>query len=89
MRSPSRPQTSELIAATTPATVKISPVTNAADCVGSMNCTNNGEIYSFHTGGANTLFGDGSVRLLRENISVGVMAALITRNGGEVINADY
>ena len=55
----------------------------------SMNCTNNGEIYSFHTGGANMLFGDGSVRLLRESTSVGVMAALISRNGGEVLPGDF
>jgi prepilin-type processing-associated H-X9-DG protein len=55
----------------------------------SMNCTNNGEIYSFHTGGANMLFGDGSVRLLRDSTSVGVMAALISRNGGEVLPGDF
>jgi prepilin-type N-terminal cleavage/methylation domain-containing protein/prepilin-type processing-associated H-X9-DG protein len=51
----------------------------------SMNCTNNGEIYSFHIGGANFLFGDGSVRFLNDRIKVGVMAALITRDGGEVL----
>jgi prepilin-type N-terminal cleavage/methylation domain-containing protein/prepilin-type processing-associated H-X9-DG protein len=55
----------------------------------SMNCTNNGEMYSFHTGGANVLFGDGSVRFLRQNLSVGVMAALITRDGGEVVSGDF
>jgi prepilin-type processing-associated H-X9-DG protein len=55
----------------------------------SINCTNNGEIYSFHTTGANALFGDGSVHFLHDNIKVGLMAALITRDGGEVFSLDY
>ena len=50
-----------------------------------MNCTNNGEMYSFHTSGANVVYGDGSVRFLRQNVAIGVMAALITRAGGEVL----
>jgi prepilin-type processing-associated H-X9-DG protein/prepilin-type N-terminal cleavage/methylation domain-containing protein len=55
-----------------------------------INCTNNKGIYSFHPGGANVLFADGSVRFLRESINIVTLAALATRNGGEVINdADY
>ncbi|MCI0458766.1 MAG: DUF1559 domain-containing protein [Gemmataceae bacterium] len=50
-----------------------------------MNCTNNHEVYSFHPGGANLLFGDGSVRFLHQQIGIRVMAALVTRAGGEVI----
>ncbi len=38
--------------------------------------------YSFHTSGLNTLFGDGSVRFLDEDIDIGVAAALVSRNGG-------
>src|SRR5262245_14525611 len=53
----------------------------------SMNCTNNGEVYSFHTGGANAVFADGSVHFLRESIDVRVLARLITRAGGEVVSA--
>ncbi len=52
------------------------------DCM--LNCTSSGEIYSFHTGGSNALFGDGSVRYLRQSIGGQVMAALGTRAGGEV-----
>jgi prepilin-type N-terminal cleavage/methylation domain-containing protein/prepilin-type processing-associated H-X9-DG protein len=44
-----------------------------------------GETYSFHTGGANALFGDGSVHFLSQSIDIVVYAALITRAGGEVI----
>ncbi len=45
--------------------------------------------YAFHTGGINALFGDGSVRFLRNSVSVQTFAALVTRNGGEVIGNDY
>jgi prepilin-type N-terminal cleavage/methylation domain-containing protein/prepilin-type processing-associated H-X9-DG protein len=48
-----------------------------------MNCTNNGEVYSFHTGGAYAAFADGSVSFLRESINIRVLARLITRAGGE------
>jgi prepilin-type N-terminal cleavage/methylation domain-containing protein/prepilin-type processing-associated H-X9-DG protein len=51
----------------------------------SMNCTNNGEVYGFHNGGATVVFADGSVRFLRENMSIRVLARLITRAGGEVV----
>jgi prepilin-type N-terminal cleavage/methylation domain-containing protein/prepilin-type processing-associated H-X9-DG protein len=54
----------------------------------SMNCTNNGEVYSFHTSGANAVFADGSVHFLRESMSIRVLARLITRAGGEVV-PDY
>jgi prepilin-type N-terminal cleavage/methylation domain-containing protein/prepilin-type processing-associated H-X9-DG protein len=52
-----------------------------------MNCTNNGEVYSLHTGGANAVFADGSVHFLRESINIRVLARLITRAGGEVVSA--
>jgi prepilin-type N-terminal cleavage/methylation domain-containing protein/prepilin-type processing-associated H-X9-DG protein len=45
--------------------------------------------YSFHTGGVNALFGDGSVHFIRSSVSVQTFGALITRNGGEVIGNDY
>ena len=41
-----------------------------------------------HTGGANGLMADGSVRFLRAGMSINVLAALCSRNGGEVVNAD-
>jgi prepilin-type processing-associated H-X9-DG protein len=53
-----------------------------------VNCTSDDEIYSFHTGGANGLFADGSVRFLKDNLSVRIVAGLVTRAGGEIISAD-
>ena len=44
-----------------------------------------GQIYGFHSGGVNALLGDGSVRFIRESIDIRTLAALVTRNGGEVI----
>ncbi|HET6574317.1 MAG TPA: DUF1559 domain-containing protein [Fimbriiglobus sp.] len=49
-----------------------------------INVSNVNGLYSFHTGGVQALRGDGSVQFLRESIAPGVLAALITRNGGEV-----
>ncbi len=43
---------------------------------------------SLHSGGFNTVFGDGSVRFIKNTIAVEVFRALITKAGGEVINAD-
>jgi prepilin-type N-terminal cleavage/methylation domain-containing protein/prepilin-type processing-associated H-X9-DG protein len=48
-----------------------------------LNCTNDHEVYSFHTGGANAVFADGTVRFLTVGMDIRVMAALITRAGGE------
>ncbi|WP_406698938.1 DUF1559 domain-containing protein [Singulisphaera sp. Ch08] len=52
------------------------------------NAGNNDEIFSYHSGGANVLMGDGSVRFLKESLSVVVLRGLITPKGGEVISSD-
>ena len=44
--------------------------------------------YSFHTGGANFGFADGSVRFLRDSTQLWTLAALTTRSGGEVVAND-
>jgi prepilin-type N-terminal cleavage/methylation domain-containing protein/prepilin-type processing-associated H-X9-DG protein len=55
-----------------------------------VNCTNDREVYSFHTGGANVVFADGSVHFLGESIDIRVFAVLVTRAGGEVVSgSDY
>ena len=45
-------------------------------------------MYSFHTGGANALLADGSVRFVRQTVPIRVLAALVTRAGGEVLGHD-
>ncbi|HTQ39125.1 MAG TPA: DUF1559 domain-containing protein [Pirellulales bacterium] len=47
------------------------------------------EMYSEHVSGANTLFGDGSVRFISMMINPYTWVALSTRNGGEAINENY
>jgi prepilin-type N-terminal cleavage/methylation domain-containing protein/prepilin-type processing-associated H-X9-DG protein len=51
-----------------------------------INCTNNREVYSFHIGGANVVFADGSVHFLQAGLSIRVFALLVTRAGGEVVS---
>jgi prepilin-type N-terminal cleavage/methylation domain-containing protein/prepilin-type processing-associated H-X9-DG protein len=49
-----------------------------------MQCYNGNEMYSFHTGGCNFLFADGSVHFISSSVSICVLAQLISRSGGEV-----
>jgi prepilin-type N-terminal cleavage/methylation domain-containing protein/prepilin-type processing-associated H-X9-DG protein len=53
-----------------------------------VNCTSDNELYSFHTGGINALFGDGSVHFVSDNDTATIIIGLITRGGGETIS-DY
>jgi prepilin-type processing-associated H-X9-DG protein len=43
-------------------------------------------LYSFHPGGTHVAFYDGSVHFLRESIETATMLALITREGGELVD---
>jgi prepilin-type N-terminal cleavage/methylation domain-containing protein/prepilin-type processing-associated H-X9-DG protein len=51
-----------------------------------MNCGNQDEIFSFHVGGCNFAFGDGSVRFENEAMSPQLFVALFTRAGGDIVN---
>ncbi len=44
-----------------------------------------GQAFSYHTGGAHFLLGDGSVRFVSENLSLAVWVSLLTRGNGEVV----
>ncbi|HLN29878.1 MAG TPA: DUF1559 domain-containing protein [Gemmataceae bacterium] len=46
----------------------------------------NGAIYAFHAGGANFLFADGSVHFIAQNIDIRILARLVTRAEGEVVD---
>jgi prepilin-type N-terminal cleavage/methylation domain-containing protein/prepilin-type processing-associated H-X9-DG protein len=50
-----------------------------------MNCTNDNEAYSFHTGSCHLLFGDGSVRIINDRVAKEVYAALSTRATGDIV----
>jgi prepilin-type N-terminal cleavage/methylation domain-containing protein/prepilin-type processing-associated H-X9-DG protein len=50
-----------------------------------VNCSNDNEIYSFHPGGANALMSDGSVTFLTASSPIEQIAALVSRNGYEVV----
>ncbi len=52
-------------------------------------CSNDSEIFAFHTGGSNVAFGDGSVRFVISGLTMNQMQALLSRAGGEVISFDY
>ncbi len=51
-----------------------------------VNCNNANQLYAFHSGGVNVGRCDGSVQFLRDSVAPGVLAALVTRSGGEVFN---
>jgi prepilin-type N-terminal cleavage/methylation domain-containing protein/prepilin-type processing-associated H-X9-DG protein len=48
----------------------------------------NEEPFSFHPGGVNALFGDGSVRFIKNTVNLVAFRGILTLNGGEVISAD-
>jgi prepilin-type N-terminal cleavage/methylation domain-containing protein/prepilin-type processing-associated H-X9-DG protein len=43
---------------------------------------------SFHPGGVNTLFGDGSVKFIKDSININTWWAIGTKNCGEVVSGD-
>ena len=64
---------------------------NAWEQVGSTTGNNagaNDELYSYHPGGVNVLFGDGSVRFVKDTVAITTLRALVTINGGETVSAD-
>jgi prepilin-type processing-associated H-X9-DG protein len=61
--------------------------TNAQPGPCAVNCTNDKEIFSFHTNGANVLFADGSVHFLKNDVPIRIVGRLITKAGGEAIGS--
>jgi prepilin-type N-terminal cleavage/methylation domain-containing protein/prepilin-type processing-associated H-X9-DG protein len=54
-----------------------------------INCMNDREVYSFHPGGANAAFADGSLHFLKSSIDIRQFARLVTRAGGEAITGEF
>ncbi len=52
-----------------------------------INGTNVGEVWSFHSGGAQVLYADGSVQFLSEDIDAWTFVSLCTRAGGEITDS--
>jgi len=48
----------------------------------------NEEPYSFHPGGVNALFGDGSVRFIKDSVNLAAFRSILTLAGGETVSAD-
>ena len=48
----------------------------------------NEEPYSFHKGGVNALFGDGSVKFIKDTVNLVAFRAILTIAGGEVVSSD-
>jgi prepilin-type N-terminal cleavage/methylation domain-containing protein/prepilin-type processing-associated H-X9-DG protein len=66
-------------------TVNTLTTPNAAGTAGTGGTLGSSEAYSFHTGGANFAFGDGSVRFLSDSIDIREFARLVTRESAEII----
>jgi prepilin-type N-terminal cleavage/methylation domain-containing protein len=63
------------------------PVGGPADCPWSeVNCGPNEETFSFHPAGANASLADGSVHFVSASVSAEVFAALMSKDGGEVVS---
>jgi prepilin-type processing-associated H-X9-DG protein len=54
-----------------------------------MNCTNDSEFYSFHSGGINVCMADGSVRFIAQSVSAATLAALVTARSGDIPGNDW
>ena len=56
---------------------------NTGPCV--VNCNNQTDLYSFHPGGVNMCYADGHVGFISTSMGINILAALVTRGGGELV----
>ena len=52
------------------------------------NCGPNDEPFSFHTGGVEAMFGDGSVHFISENTDTQIIRKLANKADGEVVSLE-
>lgn len=65
-------------------------LTSAADVPNActINCTNQGEIYAFHTGGSNVILGDCSVKFIAASIDLRTLMLVCSRADGTPIGGE-
>jgi len=68
--------------ATVPCASQPCPKSAVRTCV--VNCSNDLGLYAFHSGVANAVMGDGSVRTIKSTATLFTVAAMVTRGNGEV-----
>jgi prepilin-type N-terminal cleavage/methylation domain-containing protein/prepilin-type processing-associated H-X9-DG protein len=71
---------------------KFQPTNEGTDYASTTNSAGNNagandELFSFHPGGVNVLFGDGSVKFIRDSINLKTLRGLVSLRGGEVLDA--
>jgi prepilin-type N-terminal cleavage/methylation domain-containing protein len=54
-----------------------------------INCNNDSEPYSFHSGGMTVALADASVRFMSDSVSGATFAALLTQSSGDAISSDF
>jgi len=65
----------------------INGTTGTGRCI--MNCNNDSEPYSFHSGGVVVCLADASVRFMSDNVDAGTFAALLTQSSGDQPGSDF
>jgi len=91
MMNDDRPCTQFMTLNTPNSGTDVSPFCNGTTYPKNPPCTNSGSAYSHkaarskHTGGVNTVFGDGHVQFIRSNIPLATWRSLGTMNGGEIL----
>ena len=63
-----------------------STITTTLGTTCSVNCTNQGEIYAFHTGGANVVLGDASTHFISASIDLRTLQLLSARGDGTPVS---
>jgi hypothetical protein len=63
-----------------------SNITSTLGSTCSVNCTNQGEIYAFHTGGAQVVMGDASVHFISASIDLRTLQLLCARSDGTPVS---
>jgi prepilin-type processing-associated H-X9-DG protein len=64
-------------------------VQHVCDGLRMFNCSNDNEIYSFHPGGCNFLYGDGCVRFHVQSMHPNTFVSLFTRAAGDIVEPDW